>query len=72
VHRISNRLGFVETKAPDDTEQVLRARLPRRWWIPVNDLLVAFGRTVCKPVSPHCSRCPVAELCGRVGVERSR
>ncbi len=72
VHRISNRLGFVRTKAPDDTEQVLRARLPRRWWIPVNDLLVSFGRTVCTPLSPHCSTCPVAELCGRVGVGRSR
>jgi endonuclease-3 len=72
VHRISNRLGFARTQAPDDTEQVLRARLPRRWWIPVNDLLVAFGRTVCTPLSPHCSTCPVAELCGRVGVGRHR
>ncbi|MFC1611941.1 endonuclease III domain-containing protein [Myxococcota bacterium] len=72
VHRISNRLGFAKTGAPDDTELVLRARLPSRWWIPINDLLVAFGRTVCTPLSPHCSICPVSDLCGRVGVERSR
>lgn len=72
VHRISNRLGFVRTQAPDDTEQVLRARLPRRWWIPVNDLLVQFGRTLCTPLSPRCSICPVASICLRVGVTRTR
>lgn len=72
VHRVSNRLGFVRTGAPDETEQVLRARLPRRWWIPINDLLVAFGRTVCTPLSPRCSACPARGLCQRVGVGRSR
>ena len=72
VHRISNRLGFAKTSAPDDTEQVLRARLPLRWWIPVNDLLVAFGRTHCKPISPLCSTCPVRALCHRVDVDHSR
>ena len=72
VHRISNRLGFVRTKAPDQTELALRAKLPRRYWIGYNDLLVAFGQNVCRPLSPHCSRCPVARWCRRVGVGRTR
>jgi endonuclease-3 len=72
VHRISNRLGYVRTRAPDETEQVLRERLPRRWWIPINGLLVQFGRTVCTPLSPHCSTCPVRGPCRRVAVARSR
>jgi endonuclease-3 len=72
VHRISNRLGFVRTRTPDETEQALRARLPARWWIPINDVLVSFGRLHCTPLSPRCSTCPVARTCLRVGVERSR
>jgi endonuclease III len=72
VHRISNRLGFVRTKSPDQTELALRAKLPRRYWIGYNDLLVAFGQNVCRPLSPHCSRCPVARWCRRVGVGRTR
>ncbi len=72
VHRITNRLGFVRTREPDETETVLRATLPRRWWIPINDLLVAFGRTVCTPLSPRCSICPVGPPCQRVGVGRTR
>jgi endonuclease-3 len=72
VHRISNRLGFVRTRTPDETEMELRRRLPRRWWIPINDVLVAFGRTHCTPLSPKCSTCPVASVCARAGVGRSR
>ncbi len=72
VHRISNRLGFVRTESPDRTELALRAKLPRRYWIGYNDLLVAFGQNVCRPLSPHCSRCPVAEPCHRVGVGKAR
>jgi endonuclease III len=72
VHRISNRLGYVRTKTPGETEQALRAKLPVRWWIRYNTLMVAFGRTVCKPVSPLCSQCPVGPFCDRVGVSRSR
>lgn len=72
VHRISNRIGFVSTETPDDTEMVLRARLPKRWWIPVNDILVSFGRARCGPLSPVCSTCPSAKICRRVGVQRSR
>jgi endonuclease-3 len=72
VHRITNRLGFVATRTPEETEQALRARLPRRHWIGFNDLLVGFGQNLCHPTSPHCSRCPVARHCARVGVVRSR
>jgi endonuclease-3 len=72
VHRISNRLGYVRTRTPDETEMVLRGKLPRRYWIGYNDLLVTFGQNVCAPVSPKCSGCPVASLCPRVGVRTSR
>jgi endonuclease-3 len=72
VHRISNRWGYVRTKTPEQTEQALRAVLPRRHWIVFNDLLVPFGQNCCKPISPLCSRCPVAAHCARVGVTRHR
>ncbi len=72
VHRISNRLGYVATRGPDETEMALREKLPRRYWIVLNDLLVAFGQNLCKPLSPHCSICPIATYCDRVGVKRSR
>jgi endonuclease-3 len=72
VHRISNRLGYVKTRTPDETEVALRAKLPRRYWIGFNDLLVAFGQNVCAPVSPKCSGCPVRALCPRIGVTASR
>ena len=72
VHRISNRLGYVRTKNPEETEMALRARLPRRFWIDYNDLLVGFGQNICAPISPRCSVCPVRPLCRRVGVTSSR
>ena len=72
VHRISNRLGFVRTPTPERTEWALRAKLPERHWIELNDLLVAFGQNICQPLSPRCSVCPVAAHCHRVGVGRSR
>jgi endonuclease-3 len=72
VHRISNRLGYVRTRTPEETEMALRAKLPRRFWIGYNDLLVAFGQNVCAPISPRCSTCPVRALCRRVGVTSSR
>jgi endonuclease-3 len=72
VHRICNRLGYVKTQAPDETERVLRQKLPKRYWREINDLLVAFGQNICKPVSPFCSLCSVAELCAKVAVDRSR
>jgi len=72
VHRISNRWGLVGTRTPERTEQALRETLPRRYWIEYNSLLVAFGQTICQPVSPWCSRCPVEHLCPRIGVGASR
>jgi endonuclease-3 len=72
VHRISNRLGLVRTKTPEETERALAKVLPQRLWIEINDLLVTFGQNVCQPVSPWCSRCPLAERCPRVGVIKHR
>lgn len=72
VHRISNRLGYVKTKTPDETEFALRKKLPRRHWIIYNTIMVAFGRKTCKPVSPLCSQCPVKKHCDRIGVGSSR
>ena len=72
VHRISNRWGYVRTRTPLATEMALRRKLPPPYWIEYNDLLVAFGQTVCNPVSPWCSRCPVADCCPRRGVARAR
>jgi endonuclease III len=68
VHRISNRLGIVETNTPEQTESALRQVLPRRYWIPYNDLLVTFGQNLCKPISPLCSACPVHPDCPQLGV----
>ncbi len=72
VHRICNRLGYVATKTPEQTEMELRKKLPKKWWIEVNDILVAFGQTLCKPVSPLCSQCPVKSWCEKNGVSRFR
>jgi endonuclease-3 len=63
VHRISNRWGYVRTKTPEETETALRKKLPRRYWLRYNDLLVAFGQTVCRPVGPHCDGCPIERWC---------
>jgi len=72
VHRISNRLGYVKTKTPEETEFALREKLPEEYWIEFNDLLVTLGQTICHPVSPRCSICPISDYCDRVGVKRSR
>ena len=72
VHRISNRLGYVHTKNPEETEFALREKLPPQYWIKYNTLMVSFGRNICRPVSPICSVCPVYKCCRRVGIARSR
>jgi endonuclease-3 len=72
VHRISNRIGYVKTKTPDKTELALRRKLPKRHWVRYNELLVAFGQVLCRPLSPFCSRCPVAGMCPQIGVDRHR
>lgn len=72
VHRISNRLGIVRTKTPEQTEAALKKLLPPSRWREVNRLLVMWGQNVCTPVSPKCSECPVFALCDRVGVVKNR
>lgn len=72
VHRICNRWGYVRTKDPETTELALRAKLPPEYWMSINELLVTLGQNICHPTSPKCSVCPVAALCARVGVTRSR
>lgn len=72
VHRIVNRLGYAQTKTPGQTEQVLREKLPAKYWLTFNDLLVAYGQNICAPISPWCSKCKIADLCRKVGVLRHR
>jgi endonuclease III len=72
VHRITNRWGYVKTKTPHETEEALRAKLPKKHWIAINTILVMHGQNICKPLSPFCSRCPVSNCCARIGVARSR
>ena len=72
VHRICNRWGYVITNTPDKTEQALRKTLPRKFWIPLNGLLVAFGQNICTPLSPRCSTCKLNRICAKVGVSSSR
>lgn len=72
VHRITNRWGYVNTKNPKKTEFALRGKLPKKWWIPINNLLVAFGQNTCKPISPLCSQCPLDPTCQKIGVTKYR
>lgn len=70
VHRISNRLGWVSTRTPEETEHALYAAADRRWWPVVNLYLVTWGQNVCRPVYPLCGSCVLFELCPRIGVTR--
>lgn len=70
VHRISNRWEFVKTKTPEQTEFELRKKLPKKWWIKYNKLLVAFGQTICKPIKPKCEECPLNYFCPKAGVKK--
>ena len=63
VHRIFNRLGYVKTKNPEETEFALREKLPQKYWIPINSLLVTHGQNVCKPTKPMCEICPIEKYC---------
>ena len=72
VHRISNRIGYVKTKTPEKTEYALREKLPQKYWSIYNTLMVTFGKNICRPVSPFCSKCPVSMYCDRVGIIKSR
>lgn len=72
VHRVSNRLGYVSTKTPEQTEQALRAKLPKKYWIEFNDLLVTWGQNICVPISPFCSKCALLSHCRQLSVTRRR
>lgn len=72
VHRISNRLGLIQTKTPEQTEEALKTILPKEFWIEYNKLLVMWGQNICAPISPKCSKCAVNHLCKKVGVTTHR
>ena len=64
VHRISNRLGIVKTKIPEQTEHELMKKVPKKYWININELFVKHGQTICSPIKPKCNRCSISKLCG--------
>ena len=66
VHRIFNRIGYVNTKTPDETEFALRAKLPEKYWLDINTLMVTHGQNVCKPTKPDCVNCPIADYCSKL------
>lgn len=66
VHRIFNRLGYVCTKNPEETEFALRKKLPQKYWIDINTLMVTHGQNICKPTKPKCSECPIANYCAKI------
>lgn len=72
VHRVTNRWGYVKTSAPEKTMIALGEKLPRRYWIEINRLLVPFGKHICTGNLPHCSTCPVLDMCQQVGVKAHR
>ncbi len=71
-HRIPNRLGWVKTKNPEQTETELGRILPKEYWMDFNGIFVQFGKEICQPISPKCSQCPVSEFCEKINVEKSR
>jgi endonuclease-3 len=72
VHRITNRWAYVNTKTPEQTEFKLRKKLPAKYWLEINGLLVAFGQGICRPVSPLCTKCNINKFCDKIGVEKFR
>ena len=72
VHRILNRIGFLSTKTPEESELELRKRIPKKLWIPINDVFVAHGQTICTPQSPWCSKCAIANICEKKNTKTSR
>ncbi len=69
VNRIMNRFGYIKTKNPLETEMILRKKLPKKYWLQINYIIVAFGQNLCKPINPQCNICPVYKYCKRVGVK---
>ncbi len=71
-HRIPNRLGWLKTKTPEQTEKELEKILPKKYWSEFNAIFVLFGQTICQPISPKCSQCPINKYCDKIGIVRSR
>ncbi len=71
-HRIPNRLGWVKTKTPEKTEKALEKILPKKYWNEFNAIFVQFGKEICQPISPWCSKCPINKYCPRIEIIRSR
>jgi len=72
VHRVTNRWGYVAASTPERTMLALEARLPRQYWVEINKLLVPFGKHICAGERPHCSTCPLLDMCQQVGVKAHR
>jgi endonuclease III len=72
VHKIVNRLGFVSTKTPNETELKLKKMIKEKYWSEINNVFVPFGQFICRPVSPFCSKCPIEMFCNKVGVDKNR
>ena len=72
VHRISNRWGIADTKKPEDTEFVLMEKVPKDLWVDLNDLMVQFGQTICRPIGPQCDICPLTDLCQYDGEDNEK
>jgi endonuclease-3 len=72
VHRISNRLGLVKTKTPEETEFALKKIIPQEYWTEYGSLIVTWGQNICAPVAPLCSKCPLLPMCPQIGVTRKR
>ncbi|MGD9580388.1 MAG: endonuclease III [Vampirovibrionia bacterium] len=72
VHRISNRIGYVQTKTPEQTEMELRRKLPKEWWFSINTALVRHGQETCKPIGARCHECPIEKLCPQIDVKKAK
>lgn len=71
-HRIPNRLGWIHTKTPDESEKKLKEIIPKQYWPSFNHLFISFGKTICTPISPHCNKCPISQHCKQIGVQNHR
>ncbi len=72
VHRIANRLGWIQTTHPDETERELKRLIPQEYWLDINTYLVMWGQNICVPISPKCSQCVLSPLCPKIGVGKRR
>ena len=71
-HRIPNRIGLIKTKTPEQTEKALEKLLPKKYWNDFNAIFVLFGKTICQPISPWCSKCPINKYCSKINIKKNR